>query len=282
MHALPIVIAAQLAGVARAQENEVPELAEIAEQVVTAITDGEYAQARQRVDGVVQRLESLERPPAPEDLATLWQSLGAIGVYDAEQAALVRPSFDQACAILPGWFNERLGGMARQQWEAGCAEIQPTATLEITSVLEQSAVYIDGRPVSERQLALAPGLHLVQVLTEGQLPYRALLELSEAQHTTVDAGLELEPQPSAARHLSLSLGTGLVLAGAGVLGWLAAYAHRTWQQASQSCSQKLGGCSDDTIARIEALESRRTGLGVATASCGLVTIGLGVSLAITW
>ena len=282
MYALPVVIATQLAGVARGQESDVPDLALVAEQVVTAITDGEYAQARQQVDVAVRQLDQLEQPPVPQDLATLWQSLGAIGVYDPEQSALTSASFHQACAVLPGWFNERLGGMARQQWEAACAESQATASLEIASVLDRSAIYIDGQQSEERRFELAPGTHLVQVLTEGETPFQAVLSLVEAQHATLDAGL-VAPQPAGTvRHLSLGAGTGLALAGAALLGWLALDAHGSWQQAGDTCSQTYGGCSQASIDQIGALGGRRSGLGVAAASCGLFAVGLGVTLAITW
>ncbi len=281
MHLATILAGLLLAASSWAQEPPPPDLTQLADQVVTAVTDGAYSMAKQQAQQCIQDLERLDKPPDTQALATLWQSLATIGVYD-EQPELVAPNLKQACAVSTEWFNERLGSAMREQWQQTCKEVQPTAHVEVTSLLKESRLYVDGRHYEEHMVGLAPGKHLVQVLTEGHPHYSAVVQLAKGQSTTLHIGLEPASAPARARHVALGAGTGLALASASGLVWSAAQAHGTWQASSDSCREKLGGCSEASLSEIESVQRQRNLLVGASAAGGLLSLGLGTALVVTW
>ena len=95
-------------GAASAQECATIDLDAEVEYAVTNVTDLALDDARRVAEAAILNLSCLQRVADPQDLATLWQVLGASDVYDGKTAEAA-PDFVQAAVMAPGFFNDRLG-----------------------------------------------------------------------------------------------------------------------------------------------------------------------------
>jgi hypothetical protein len=121
----------------------------------------------------------------------------------------------------------------------------------------------------------------VQVLTEGQPPYVAVVNLVAGQAATLDTGLILPHQPAPGRHAALAGATGASLLTGAVLGALAWRAHEVFAEAYDGCDGREPACtaSASTIQQTWVQKQRLT---VAAGAAGVATLGLGAALAFTW
>ena len=254
----------------------------LVDQLVSAVTDTEYAAAADRARAALDTMGTWATPPAPEHLAALWQVLGAVGIFDHRDDLIV-PSLTQACAIDPEHFQTRLGPQVQSQWEAACRHVEASASLAVGPLRSESVLWVDGRQAAS-PLPLAPGHHLVQVLTEGQEPFVAVVDLAAGQAATLDTGLVLPHQPAPGRHAALAGATGASLLTGAVLGALAWRAHGVYAHAAEVCtaSDRAAPCSEttreDVLAQRDVRDRTLVGAGVA----GAVGLAFGATFLITW
>ncbi|MFH1467542.1 MAG: PEGA domain-containing protein [Pseudomonadota bacterium] len=183
-----------------------------AEQAVTAVTDDEHGLAVRLAEQALAELPQATAPVPTQDLATLYQVLGAVGVFTQDPALTTR-GFTGACAVDPAWFNDRLGPLAKSQWSATCAADAGSASLTVAPLPAGAQLYVDGRAHERGDLTLRPGPHLVQVLSEGHEPLARALTLEDGQSATVDTGLTPPPK----EHHLTAFGVGGAAAGVGAL-----------------------------------------------------------------
>jgi len=257
------------------------ELPLVVDQLVTAVTDGDYGAAAERARATLEATSSWSSPPAPQQLAALWQVLGAVGVYDG-QDALISSSFAQACAIDTEHFEDRLGPRPRSQWEAACRHSEPSASLTVGPLRTDSVLWVDGRAQQASPVALVPGEHLIHVLTPEHEPFVASVKLEAQQQAIIDTGLLLPPVPPSGggRHALLATGTGASLLAGAALGVLAWQAHGTYSGAYDTCSERE--CSPESGMFIQQSWQQRNSYAAAAGIGGGLAIGLGTALVITW
>ncbi|MFH1466704.1 MAG: hypothetical protein ABIO70_20125 [Pseudomonadota bacterium] len=251
----------------------------VVDQLVTAVTDAEYAAAAERARATLDAMPSWTTPPAPADLAALWQVLGAVGIYD-RQDALIAPSLAQACAVDPEHFQDRLGPQVQSQWEAACRHVEASASLAVGPLRAESVLWVDGRQLAS-PAALAPGQHLVQVLTPERDPFVAVVDLAAGQSASLDTGLVLPRVPHPARHAALAGGAGASLAAGAVLGALAWRSNNVYTHACEACDGREVPCTA-SAAEIQATWQRGQRQAVAAGVGGALALGLGLTLAVTW
>ncbi|MFH1466698.1 MAG: hypothetical protein ABIO70_20095 [Pseudomonadota bacterium] len=254
----------------------------VVDTLVTAVTDAEYASAAERAQTTLDGMGTWTTPPAPADLAALWQILGAVGLYDHRDDLIV-PSLTQACAVDPEHFQDRLGPQVQSQWEAACRHVEASASLAVGPLRAESVLWVDGRQVAS-PAALAPGQHLVQVLTPEREPFVAVVDLCAGQSASLDTGLVLPRVPHPARHAALAGGAGVSLAAAAVLGALAWQAHGVYAGACDLCTDpdRALPCSANTRDAMSATRDRRDALLVGAGVGGGLALAFGVTLAFTW
>jgi hypothetical protein len=255
----------------------------VVDQIVTSVTDGDFTAAAERAQGTIDSMASWTTPPDPAQFAALWQILGAVGVYD-EQDALIAASFSQACAIDSEHFDQRLGPRAHSQWEAACRHVQPSASLTVGPLQADSMLWIDGREAASNPAALAPGQHLLQVLTPEREPFVALVTLTADQQASVDTGLVLPAEPSKSPRALLASAAGVSLAAGAALGVLAWQAQGLYAPANETCSasDRSSPCSDDSLGAIDAQRGLRNGYLLGAGLGGGLGLALGTTLVITW
>ncbi|MFH1467545.1 MAG: hypothetical protein ABIO70_24380 [Pseudomonadota bacterium] len=185
-----------------------------AEQAVTAVTDDEHGLAVRLAEQALAELPQATAPVPTQDLATLYQVLGAVGVFTQDPALTFR-GFSGACAVDPAWFNDRLGPLAKSQWSATCAADAGSASLSVAPLPAGAQLYVDGRAQPEPSLTLRPGPHLIQIMAEGQAPFARALTLDDGQAATVVPGFA--PVAEVKEHHLTAFGVGGAAAGVGAL-----------------------------------------------------------------
>lgn len=266
------------------------DLTATADQVVTALTDGEFEQAEQLADQAISSLSSLETPADTQALATLWQVLGTLGTYGDSREDLIAPNFAVACAMAPGWFNERLGSKARARWEEICQVTSGSATLQVEPVPTGSSLFVDGRLQGTTEVPVRAGTHLVQVLGSDHEPFARLVDLRSGQEAFVPTGITVqEPEggDDEGRHIALLGGAGGSLVAAGVLAGLSARADYRYEERAEWCD----GTTDNAEAmcqmyndngELTKYNTQATGFGWAAGGAAALGLGLGVTAWITW
>ncbi|MCK6520316.1 hypothetical protein L6R49_02640 [Myxococcota bacterium] len=180
-----------LVGAASAQECSAIDLDAEVEYAVGSVTDLDLDDARRVAEAAILNLGCLQRVADPQDLATLWQVLGASDVYDGNTAAAA-PDFAQAAAVAPGFFNDRLGPEPRAAWEAAAQTVTGEVTLDVWPISGNAVLYIDGVIREERPVTLAPGAHLIQVAVGADVVFGRVITMEAGQSARVETGL---PEP---------------------------------------------------------------------------------------
>jgi hypothetical protein len=142
-------------------------------------------------------------------------------------------------------------------------------------------VWIDGAAADQGLAFVAPGRHLVQVITQDHPVYAVMVEVAGGQRATVDPGLPVRTPHERQRLALLGGSMGLAFVGAGVSGVLAAGHHRDWVEGERNC-QEAKTCTVETSETVLADRDafrRETALAVAS---GVLGLGLGVGFLLTW
>ncbi len=229
----------------------------VVDQLVTAITDDELAYAEREARRAIRSLPCLSRVADPEDLASLWQVLGAAAIYGGRPEE-ARGALLQSQVVHPGWFNHRLGPEVRAAWEQAGAVLPGEATIQAWPIPDQALLYVDGTGREEQPVTVLAGTHLVQVAVGADVHLGQLLAVAPGEELLVETGL---PEPSGFR---LRDAPWLVAAAGGLLGGAAA-ATGAWYLDS-----RLDGATDLTTLR--ALYWGSVGLQAATAALGGVSV----------
>lgn len=235
---------------------------------VTAVTDDELGEASRLAQEGLDNLVCQERVVDPEDIASLHQVQGAVGVY-SNQPRLADEALQQAKAVYPAWFNDRLGGSVKTVWDH-----QPTsgeATLTAWPIPDEGVLYVDGLARAEQPVALSPGRHLVQVAVGAEVAYVDLVDLADGQLIELATGL---PEPTHSRRVSPWLiATASSAAVAGGLYGGALYADRAMlEEANVQDREPKLAVMDEYRGLSVALWSGAVVAGAATAaSLGLLT-----------
>jgi len=197
-----------------------------AEAVVDAVVVDELERAEAEAWAALESLACADAVPAPEDLATLSQALGAIAIFK-EAPATAAPHLAQAAAVHPGWFQDRLGDQVRTAWQEAALGIEGEAQLSAEPLPDHHALWVDGVARAEQPVVTLPGQHLVQITDlDGVVAYGRQVELVSGQALTLATGLvhpsaDVEPER---RRWSPFL-VGAVAAGAlSIGGWSGGYA----------------------------------------------------------
>lgn len=185
-----------LIGAGAAQDCDPLDLDAHVDAAVTAVTDDELGDASRLAEEALANLVCQTRIVDPEDIASLYQVQGAVGVY-SERPQLADSALRQARAVYPGYFNERLGGSVRAVWDNQSAPLG--GTLTAWPIPDDGVLYVDGLARVEQPVALSSGTHLVQVAVGAEVAYVDLVELTDSQLIEIATGL---PEPTRARRVS--------------------------------------------------------------------------------
>ncbi len=262
------------------QAQTAQELPALADRLVEAVTLTNYAEATEQAHAALEGAPNWTTPPDPQAMATLWLVIGAAAVYSGQDEAMA-PAFAQACAIDPEHFVADLGKNLQPVWAAACQRATPSASLRVRPLGEGSVLYVDGHTQEGDTVSLAPGEHLVQVLTPEQAPFVMLVQLEAEQRATLDTGLMRAPSITARRHSLLASGAGTTLLAGAAMGVLAWRAHGIYTDAYDACTQG-SPCSDLTIEQITARADQRDALLVGAGMGAGLGLAFGATLAITW
>lgn len=264
---MPAALILSLVAPAVAAECEPADLGPLAARAVDLVIEDELDAAAREAWRGLGALECARDVPQPEDLATLWQVLGAVEIYRGEPA-LADDHLARSAAVHPGWFDDRLGQDVQEIWSAVSAASVPSAGMSVWPVPEGATLYLDGVVRPSTPVALAPGRHLVQVVQDEALVFHLVLELAEGQQAEIATGL---PEPAVARR-----GPSPWLIGAGVaaLGAAGSYAVASRIDAS------LPGAT--TVEDLDEgyFRSRAVGYGVAGGLAGAAAVGVGLHVAL--
>ncbi|MCP4803916.1 MAG: hypothetical protein GY913_14485 [Proteobacteria bacterium] len=183
-----------------------------AEKAVVAVTDDELDLASRLAKEGLASLACQPRVPSPEDLATLHQVRGAVGVYGGNDA-LAESALTQAKSTYPGWFNDRLGSGVRTVWEAA----SPAGESQVTvwPVPDDGVLYIDGQARSEQPVVVPTGSRLIQVAVGAEVAFVQVVELTDGQEMEFATGL---PEPTSDRRILTPWLVGPLLGGAATGG----------------------------------------------------------------
>ncbi len=266
---------------APAQAQTAQELPALADALVEAVTLTHYSEATEQARAALEAAPSWTTPPDPQALATLWLVIGAAAVYSGQDEAMV-PAFAQACAIDPEHFVADLGKNLQPAWAAACQQATPSASLRVRPLADGSTLYVDGRAQESGVASLAPGEHIVQVLTPEQAPFTAMVQLEAEQRATLDTGIVIPRDPQASRRAVLATSAGATLLAGAALGAMAWRAHGTYSNAYDACIDRSEGCSAATGASIQDAWTQRNNRAVAAGAAGGLALGLSATLVITW
>jgi len=254
MHLLLIPLAA-------AQDCEALDLDAQVDAAVTAVTDDELGEASRLADEGLANLVCQSRVPDPEDIASLYQVQGAVGVY-SDKPQLADRALRQAKATYPAYFNERLGGSVKTVFDNQQAVGE--GTLTAWPVPDEGVLYVDGLARAEQPVALSPGTHLVQVALGAEVAYVDVIELADGQLIELATGL---PEPTKARRVSPWLiGT---VTSAAVGGGLAG-ASMYFDQQMQAASEPTDG-SAPVLGSIDS--NRQASVRLAYGAAGVAVVG---------
>ncbi len=263
---MSVVLSLALAVSAAAADCEPVPLGPTAAHAVDLVIEDELDAAAREAWRGLGALECIEEVPRPEDLATLWQVLGAVEVYRGE-LALADDHLARAVAVHPGWFDDRLGQDVQEVWALVSAAAVASAGISAWPLPEGSVLYLDGVVRPGTPVELIPGRHIVQVIWDGAVAFQLVLELEDGQRAEIATGL---PEPQVARR-----GPSPWLIGAGVaaLGAAGSYA------AAARLDRSLPDLT--TVEELDAdyLRVRQLGYGLAGGLTGVAALGLGVHLA---
>jgi hypothetical protein len=198
---------------ASAQECATIDLDTEVEYAVTHVTDLALDDARRVADTAILNLSCLQRVADPQDLATLWQVLGASDVYDGKITD-ASPDFVQAAVMAPGFFNDRLGPEPRAAWEAAAQTVSGEVVVEVWPISGNAVLYIDGVIRDEQPVTLPPGTHLIQVAVGADVVFGRALILEAGQSARVETGLPEPEREKAPVPLILGVASALGAAGA--------------------------------------------------------------------
>jgi len=243
------------------------ELNAAANSAVELVIDDELdAASRAAWDGLAA-LECLTRVPDPEDMATLWQVLGAIETYRGERE-LAAEHLARSAAVHPGWFNERLGQEVQEAWADATVALTDSAGLAVWPVPTGGLLLLDGVVRPPTSLDVAPGRHVVQVVVDEDLVYSLVLELADGQRAEIATGL---PEPEVA---GSSVSPWLVGAGAAALAAAGSYT------AALVVDRRLPEAT--TVSDLDQGYStgRTMGYAVAGGLAGVAVVGAGVHIAV--
>lgn len=203
-----------LVGVAVAQDCPAMDVDQQAERAVVALTGADFELAERLADEGLSILSCAPRVVDPQDVATLWQVKGAVGVYSQDMDK-AEQALAQAAAVYPDWFNERLGAPVQGVWSEQVATLGEPVTLTVWPLPDESSLYVDGIQYQDPRVPLHPGVHLVQVADGADVLFAQELTLSAGQPQRVDTLLP-EPENMLPSRLPWVLGgiAGLSAAGA--------------------------------------------------------------------
>ncbi len=264
---MSVILILALAAPAPAADCEPVSLGPLAARAVELVIEDELDAATREAWRGLGALDCTEEVPRPEDLATLWQVLGAVEVYRGE-LALADDHLARAAAVNPGWFDDRLGQDVQEVWSLVSAAAVASAGISAWPLPEGAVLYLDGVVRPATPVELIPGRHLVQVVWDGELAFQLVLELEDGQRAELATGL---PEPQIARR-----GPSPWLIGAGVAALGAAGSYAAAVRLDRSLTERT------TVEELDAdyLRTRQLGYGLAGGLGGLAALGLGVHIAI--
>ena len=233
------------------------------EKAVVAVTDDELDLASRLAKEGLDSLSCQPRVPSPEELATLYQVRGAVGVYGGNDA-LAESALAQAKSTHPGWFNDRLGSGVRTVWEAQTPTGEGLVT--VWPVPDDGVLYIDGQARSEQPVLVPAGSRLVQVAVGAEVAFVEVVQLADGQELEFATGLP-EPTADRRRFTPWLVGT---LVGAGAAGGLTGGA--------ASLHDDMESARDDGDLSTLREHRGQQQLLVAGAGAGLVVAGVTLGL----
>jgi len=252
---------------AHADECVSVELSAAAAEAVELVIEDELDAASRAAWAGLGALECLERVPDPEDLATLWQVLGAIETYRGE-VELAATHLARSAAVHPGWFNEQLGQDVQEAWAQATIALSDSAGLAVWPVPTGGLLLLDGVVRPPTPLDVAPGRHVVQVMVDDQLVYSLVLELADGQRAEIATGL---PEPEVAGD-----GVSPWLVGAGVAALAAASSYGVAWTVDRRLPEAV------TVEDLDRgyVTGRAVGYAVAGGLAGAAVVGAGVHIAV--
>jgi hypothetical protein len=133
-------------------------------------------------------------------------------------------------------------------------------------------------------VALAPGQHLVQVLTPEHGPFVANVTLDADQHATLDTGIALPRDDDRAGKAILATSAVASLAAGAVFGALAWRSHGTYSAAYDACTDasRSAPCAQGTRELILDEQGHRDTYAIVAGASGALGLGLGATLLIRW
>jgi hypothetical protein len=208
---MPAALILALVAPATAADCAPVDTAAAAYDAVSLVLEDELEGAEARAREGIAGLECMALVPAPEDLARLWQVLGAIYVY-RDMPELARPSLAQAAAVYPGWFEDDLGQPVREAWLAAAAELE-TASMAVWPVPGGGLLFVDGVVRPNEPFDVPAGRHFVQITHDQEIAFSRTLDLAGGQHAEIATGLP-GPELGERGFSPFLLGAGAAAAGA--------------------------------------------------------------------
>ncbi len=269
----PLIVATALA-----QDCEPVAVDEAARRAVDAVIEDELDTAKQVAWSALDGLDCLTTVPAPEDLASLSQALGAVGLFEGATAT-AEPNLAQAAAVHPGWFNERLGGEVQAAWQQAALGLRGEGWIVAEPISDGHSLYVDGVVHLEQPVGLLQGRHLVQVTDHGgRVAFVRTVDLAAGQSLALPTGLAAPTAPlttTEKRRMSPFLVGAIAATAVSVGGWAGGYVVSAPYDAAVA-SGETGDLPEGTTAdslRADSQLARVLTWGLGAGGAGVAAIG---------